>query len=55
MRIEINQHISGTGAYSYYYADGSEEWDEYKGEENSLEEVFEKIIEHRKSLLKYYS
>jgi hypothetical protein len=46
MKIEITEDFI-TGMYNWVFYDGPEEIDEFRGSENTLGEVFEKIIIHR--------
>jgi hypothetical protein len=46
MHIEIDDNCL-TGIYSWTLYDGPEEIDEFRGFENTLGEVFEKVILHR--------
>ena len=46
MKIEITQDFI-TGNYNWVLYDGPDGIDEFRGSENTLGEVFEKIILHR--------
>lgn len=47
MKIEITQHICGSGPYHFTIDDGPERIDHCEGEFETLGEVFERIIEFR--------